>query len=448
MNRESLNRENLYKEFHCSETMKYILDNCLKYAMLSGIDEAALIEKLRDKRLLPAVDKKTGKQALDMLRLLLGSEESCAADSDDTKKAPFSIGNIYVEKGVADHPVSKQIIDRLGRKDIILTDDYRDIFFSKRDVRPVSRVSGQADVTAPRQTSNDVKDATVYQTSEKAEDGSRKKNIILAEKKGKKILKGARVCQDFDERFFYYTSMATGCIYDCDYCYLKGMYPSEDIIIYVDTDSTFNALDEILNEHEAYVCISFDTDLLAIEGLTGFVKMWVSYVKKHDNIRAECRTKCAGTDIWNTVEPDENMIFAFTLSPEDVIKKYEHGTPDLYSRIKSIKKAMDAGHTTRLCFDPMLVTPSWRKSYKEMFDLISDEIDLKKVRDISVGTFRISDDYLKNLRRKKDSSAVVWYPFVNTGGVCQYPEKLKDEMIGFAVGELTKRFDKNRIFIS
>ena len=33
------------------------------------------------------------------------------------------------------------------------------------------------------------------------------------------------------------------CIYDCDYCYLQGMYPSANIVVFVNHEDFFDAVD-------------------------------------------------------------------------------------------------------------------------------------------------------------------------------------------------------------
>ena len=48
-----------------------------------------------------------------------------------------------------------------------------------------------------------------------------------------------------------------------------------------------------------------------------------------------------------------------------------------------------------------------------MFDKITGRIDLNKLLDISVGTFRISAEYMKNMRKEEPYSAAVQFPYKN-----------------------------------
>ncbi len=96
--------------------------------------------------------------------------------------------------------------------------------------------------------------------------------LILAVQKGNLIYPGAPVCQNFGNEHFYYTSQMMNCIYDCEYCYLKGMYPSGNMVIFVNPEDTFREVTEILKDHPMYICVSYDTDLLTFEPIWDMFK--------------------------------------------------------------------------------------------------------------------------------------------------------------------------------
>ena len=52
------------------------------------------------------------------------------------------------------------------------------------------------------------------------------------------------------------------CIFDCEYCYLKGMYPSANIVVFVNLEDIFAEVAQKLENHSLYLCVSHDTDLL------------------------------------------------------------------------------------------------------------------------------------------------------------------------------------------
>ena len=62
------------------------------------------------------------------------------------------------------------------------------------------------------------------------------------------------------------------CIFDCEYCYLKGMYPSGNLVVFVNLEDIFAELEALLAQKSIYLYVSYDADLVAIESLTGFVR--------------------------------------------------------------------------------------------------------------------------------------------------------------------------------
>ena len=108
--------------------------------------------------------------------------------------------HVYVEKGVAEHPRTKQILEKLNNTTVIEIDHYKDVFCRKKQ-----SISAQSNAKA----------------------------LILAENTSGCIYEGAPVCQSFGNENFYYCSCMMNCIFDCEYCYLKGMYPSGNLVVFV-----------------------------------------------------------------------------------------------------------------------------------------------------------------------------------------------------------------------
>ena len=81
-----------------------------------------------------------------------------------------------------------------------------------------------------------------------------------------------------------------------------------------------------------------------------------------------------------------------------------------------------------------------------MVDKVASSIDLSKVRDISIGSFRISDQYLKNMRKKLPDSEVVQYPSIWEGGYYQYPEKVRTRMEDLVRGLVAEKCPGIRIY--
>ncbi len=324
-----------------------------------------------------------------------------------------TFSHIYVEEAIKEHPRTKQILEKFPKAECISIHHYKDVFCRK----------GQS-----------------------FEQQHQSPALILAGKQGRLVYEGAKVCQSFGNENFYYTSCVMNCIYDCEYCYLKGMYPSGNLVIFVNLEDIFAEVEELLTSQEVYLCVSYDTDLMALEDVTEFVTEWVEFTKKHPKLQIEIRTKCGRKDLWERLSPVSRVVYAFTLSPDKVVKGYENRTASLQERIACAALALKKGFSVRLCFDPMIYCSDWKKHYREMVQQVLEAMDMDKIYDISIGSFRISKDYLKKMRRNAPNSAVVQYPFENTAGVYHYPLELMEEMEGFLLEQWKEVLPEDKIF--
>lgn len=325
---------------------------------------------------------------------------------------PF-FSHIYVEKPVREHPRTREILAKFPSASVIEISHYKDVFCRRRQSYRLQHYS---------------------------------QNLILAAKQGTLLYEGAPVCQSFGNSYFYYTSCMMNCIYDCEYCYLKGMYPSADIVIFVNLEDIFEEVERRLKHHPLYLCVSYDTDLLALEQLLGYVRKWCLFTEEHEGLTIEVRTKCAGKQLYRELRQIPGVIYAFTLSPQAVIEAYEHHTPSLAARLSCVSEMIHAGHSVRLCFDPMIYLPEWKKHYAEMLEQVYGVVDVSKIVDVSVGTFRISQDYLRNMRKQEPDSAVVHFPFQKENGFYHYPDTLMEQMECFLVERLAKKISREKIF--
>ncbi|MDO5328990.1 MAG: radical SAM protein [Coriobacteriia bacterium] len=311
----------------------------------------------------------------------------------------MKFNSVYIESGAIKHKRTSEILQKIDYKKIIEVDHYKDVF------------------CRPRQN---------YYLQHKNQ------NLILAVKHDNFLYPGAEVCQDFGYNKFYWCSSVMNCICDCEYCYLKGMYPSGNLVVYVNLEDYFKNIHD-----KKYICVSYDTDLFPLESTLGYIEKWCDFAKSYPDITLEIRTKCKNLSVWK-MEAPTNVIFAFSVSPDSIIKMYEHKTSSLAARIENFETAQNCGFRTRLCIDPIIYCADWKEKYSEMMG----KIDVSKFEDISVGSFRISQQYLKNMRKYSESK-LVNFPFKNVNGYYQYEPELQASMEEYVCSLLPR----NKVFL-
>ncbi|MGN0144481.1 MAG: SPL family radical SAM protein [Clostridium sp.] len=322
--------------------------------------------------------------------------------------------HIYIETEALNHPNTKRILSQLNKSEIIEINHYKDVFSRSHQNFYMQKQSP---------------------------------SLILAYKKNNLIYNGARFCDDFGNDHFYYTSSIMNCIYNCEYCYLQGMYSSANIVIFVNIEDIFNEVSALLKKHPVYLCISYDTDLLAFENILGYASKWIKFAASNPDLKIELRTKSANFNLIKDIPHSQNVILAWTLSPEKIIHEHENKTPFLYERLKSIKQAIDYGWNVRLCFDPILYSSDWKENYKELIHTVFSSIPYNKILDISIGVFRVSSEYLKKMRKQRFDSIILNYPFSLENKSYSYEKNLSEEMISYVQTLISRYIPKDKIYI-
>ena len=438
--------QQLSKELHLSFSLEKKLEKFLRYADTLSLSWKAYFQALREAKNLPVHDKRSGQKVLsDFLNWLLQEEseertaraeqheksgaalkrdENSPAEAGDKEEAfPFypSFSHIYIEEALLRDRECLRVLERFPKAVYIPIRHYKDVFNQKKQNRSLQEKS---------------------------------RKLILARKEGQRIYKGAPVCQDFSEAHFYYSSLLMNCPFHCAYCYLQGMYPSANLVLFLNLNDYFTDCRALLSEKGSlYLCISYDTDLIAMEEVYPYVERFLSFLEEEKKLLIEVRTKAGGEGFFRRIEtlfvPEDvkrRMIFAFTLSPPEIVEEAEQGSAGLMGRIVAVKRAIEEGFRVRLCFDPMIYHADWKNIYRRFLDLVFREIPSEKVYDISVGSFRISESYLKAMERACPDSPHTFFPYENTNGLYHYPKALLEEMEGFLLSRIEEQFPKERIF--
>lgn len=327
------------------------------------------------------------------------------------KNSLNSFSHIYVEKDALENEISKKIISKLKNSKIVEIDSYEDLFNRRRQNFSVQKQSPK---------------------------------LIIAKKRDTFIYKGSRLCENFGEDNFYYCSNILNCIYGCKYCYLRGMYASSNIVMFVNIEDFFQQLKELLKQNRVYLCISYDSDLMAFEKITGFIREWIKFASDNKNVLIEIKTKSSSFKTISDIYIPSNIIFALTLSPEEVVNRYETGTPSLDSRLNMAEKLIDNGCNVRLSFEPVMKINDFNNVYRRFIKKVFSRISGEKIYDTNIGTFRMSAEHFKRLEKCDPYNPVMGYDYIFKNGTAAYADE--DAMKYFVSSEVSVYTDKIKIF--
>ena len=321
--------------------------------------------------------------------------------------------HIYVEEDAYDYPQTKKILNKFPKSTQIQITNYKHIF------------------NRPNQDFQSQKESM---------------KLILAVKKENFFYKGSQVVNNYGFENFYYNTMILNCVYNCEYCYLQGMFNSGNIVIFVNIEDFFTETKKLLADNPVYLCISYETDILAFEDIVPYTSAWIEFARENPNLIIEIRTKSNQYKLIRNLKQTDNIILAWTISPEEVIKKYESKTPTLNQRLRDIESALSDGWKTRICIDPILHIKNWKEIYNKFIEKTFSSISCEKIWDISIGTFRINADYLKKMKKFRTNSDILHYPFERRGSLSVYPEAKSKEILSYNLELITNHVKREKIF--
>ncbi len=318
---------------------------------------------------------------------------------------------VYVEEQVAKEEHTLYILDKLKPKHIVYIKHYKDVF---------------------------------NQTGSNWRMQKQVQKLILAKRTNTFYYKGSNVTPDFGFEHFYYNTLALNCIYDCSYCYLQGLFTSPHLVLFVNNTDFIKETKTLIDtiKEPLYLALSYDTDLLALENWYPFCKEWINFCAQEENLTIEIRTKSNNINALQNCTPNNKVILAWTLSPQEIIEAHEPKTPNMMARIKAIKIAVDAGWRVRICIDPLLHVPNFENIYGAMINKLAELVSLEKIDSFSLGVFRMNTGFLKRIQLQRQDSALIYYPYIVENDTATYTTTIKDTLFNTIINQIKEKNKK------
>ena len=328
-----------------------------------------------------------------------------------------NFSHIYVESDAVEFPITQLVLRKFAKSEVVFIEHYKDIFN-----RP-----GQ--------------DFQSQKASMK---------LILSKKKKPFLYPVSDMIQEDRTPNYFYTTPIINCLYNCDYCFLQGMYSSGNLVVYVNDEDFMNEIDVQLNKlkypsNQMIVSISYNTDLMAIENIIPLTSRWIHYASEKNNLNIEVRTKSAFFQPLETIDPSDNVILSWTLSPKKICKDYEKNAPPLKSRLVAVKAAIQNGWRVRLCFDPVIIIDNYNQIYGKFIEEVFKEIDGSELEDVTIGVFRMNKDYFNRIRRREPKSDIYFQNYITEDNIVMPQKRQRIDAVEFLEKKLLEFIPKSKI---
>jgi spore photoproduct lyase len=181
-----------------------------------------------------------------------------------------------------------------------------------------------------------------------------------------------------------------GCVLSCSYCILKEYINTPEIRIHGDIPYILAQLEDKIANEKNHI-LRFGTgelsDSLALDRRYNLNKPLIEFFGQRKGAILELKSKWASIDhLKSSLNP--YTVISFSLAPPRIISGEEKRTSSLVRRLKTARKAQDAGCFVGLHFDPIVIYDGFEKDYEYLVADIGRIIDLDRVIWISMGLLR------------------------------------------------------------
>ncbi len=275
--------------------------------------------------------------------------------------------------------------------------------------------------------------------------------LIIAVKKGKKVLPTPENFGIGEKNNNFYFSHMQNCLYDCRYCFLQGMYASANYLWFVNYEDFFLEIEEkikFLVKEKIYFFSGYDCDSLAMENITNFASEFLPFFQNQSqNAILEFRTKSINIKEFLHREVIKNVLIAFSFTPEEISKKVEHKTATIRARIETMCKLSKLGWQVGIRLDPIIYHKNYQEQYQKLLVDLFKELDGNNLHSISIGALRFPKKMYEKISKLYKEEPLLSYKLEKRENMVSYSKEIEDETQDY-ITDLLKKYVDNKIIFS
>ena len=235
------------------------------------------------------------------------------------------------------------------------------------------------------------------------------------------------------------------CGFGCSYCSIQSFYHGNQVKFVKDLSRHLENL-EIDEQKPIHIGTGQSSDSLMWENKFGLLDNLTRFAKKHPNVILEMKSKSSRIDYFLENPPPFNMVFTWSLNPQEVITAEEKATAPLDKRLESARKLADMKIPVGFHFHPMIWYKGWEQSYLSIVSKIQNLFSPEEVVMISIGTLTFIKPVIKRLRRTMAKTSILKMPMEESAGKLSYPFEIKKELFSTLYNGFSKEWRDSVFF--
>jgi spore photoproduct lyase len=226
-----------------------------------------------------------------------------------------------------------------------------------------------------------------------------KKTLILARYRGEAIKPFPKIKNAINLNDYIFNPISN-CHLECTYCILQSYLRNNPALtIYTNIDHFLTGL-KVLGKKYVNQPVRVGTgelsDSLALDSITELSKTLIPFFAQHPNLFLELKTKSNQIKNLLGLEPNGHTVISFSIAPKSIIQQEELKCASLEERLEAAKGLQKKGYPIGLHLDPMIYFEGWKKSYHELIDALTENLDVTRIAWVSIGSLRF-DKELKEI---------------------------------------------------
>ena len=231
---------------------------------------------------------------------------------------------------------------------------------------------------------------------------------------------------------FITPSFGYGCLYKCNYCYMRRHLPN-GITIASNTNEILDAIARHLwllewpkqpnQTHDTYYTYDFSCNEDYVYHLKyhDWHKLF-DYFKNEPKAMGTAATKYVNDELL-TYNPERKVRIRFSIMPQKLSDKLEPGTSKIIDRIQAVNRFYDAGYDVHINYSPIIMYDGFQKGYQQLFECVDKYVSDNIKEHVKAECIFLTHNkkmHNFNVKHNKPGEEYLWTPEVQEDKVSQY----------------------------
>lgn len=176
----------------------------------------------------------------------------------------------------------------------------------------------------------------------------------------------------------YQLPLVTGCMGQCEYCYLNTQFGKNPYIrVYVNLEEVLNQATNYIEARKPDLTVfegAATSDPLPVEPYTRSLADTIQFFAGQEQARFRFVTKYDDVDSLLHLQHQGHTTIRFSINADSIIHNYEHFTPPLTKRMQAAAQVAKSGYPLGFIIGPVILFDGWESEYQAMLAELKESL--------------------------------------------------------------------------